>query len=99
MDWRTVPNMSVNNTYYLRSKVGLIERAYVLEDESMVHIHEIARRGGANKHGEPLGLVNWMILNRKDSHKPTLHRCPTTLEVHDVIMSYDTEIGTLHVTA
>ncbi len=61
-------------------------------------IHEIARYGGSNKDGVPLGLVNYMINNRLDTHEQCLCMCPDTNEVHDVLMSYETWQGTLHVT-
>jgi hypothetical protein len=59
----------------------------------------IARQGGLNCDGVPLGLVNWMIVNRRASHDDTrsLQMCPETREVHDVIFSYNTEQGPLHV--
>lgn len=63
-----------------------------------MQIWMIARHGGSNMDGVPLGLVNWMIHNRLKTHTEYLCMCPTTHEVHDVVMTYMTTQGPLHVT-
>ncbi len=64
-----------------------------------MQIHERMRHGGSNAEGMPLGLVNWMVDNRKDTHVEYLCMCPTTHDVYDVLISVELDgFGTLHVT-
>lgn len=63
-----------------------------------MEIYEQARRAGKNCDGVPMGLINWMVSNRQDTHEEYLVMCPITRDVHDVVMSYDTPMGMIHLT-